>query len=141
MSTFATTALDDAAAQELSERLADLFRTAVVGDILTDDIFFDGFPPQWRFQIQGREAFAAWLTDYSPNGVETTVARTVPTASGFVTEFLGRFDEDGKEMTDRKILLCQVRDGQVSEMVVYCNGDWDGELRQRHAAEAPIIRP
>ena len=141
MSTFATTTLDDATAQELSERLADVFRTAEVGDVLTDDVFLDGYPPQWRFQLQGRDAFAAWLSDYSPSGAETTVARTVPTVSGFVTEFLGRFDEHGEEMTDRKILLCEVRDGRVSEMTVYCNGDWDAELRQRHASEAKLIRP
>jgi hypothetical protein len=140
MDTLSTTTLDDATAQDLSERLADVFRTADVGDVLTDDVFFDGFPPQWRFQLEGREAFAAWLLGYSPDGIETTVARTVPTVSGFVTEFLGRFEEDGEIMTDRKILLCEVRHGQVSEMTVYCNGDWDAELRRRHAAEAPLIR-
>ena len=133
--------LDDATAQDLSERLADVFRTAEVGDVFTDDLFLDGHPPLWRFQLQGRDTFAAWLKDYSPDGCETTVVRTIPTVTGFVTEFVGRHDEDGKEMTDRKILLCEVRDGRVAELTVYCSGDWDEELRARHAAEAPIIRP
>jgi hypothetical protein len=141
MSTLASTTLDDATAQELSERLADVFRTADVGEVLTDDVFLDGLPPQWRFQLQGRDDFAAWLSGYAPDGVETTVARTVPTVSGFVTEFLGRFRMDGKDMTDRKILLCEVRDGRVSELTVYCNGDWDDEQRERHAAETTLIRP
>lgn len=136
-----STVLDDADAQELSERLADVFRTADVGDVLTEDVFLDGHPPLWRFQLQGRDTFAAWLQDYSPDGCETTVVRTIPTVTGFVTEFVGRHDEDGKEMTDRKILLCEVRDGRVAELTVYCNGDWDEELRARHAAEAPVIRP
>lgn len=141
MSQLDTTVLDDAAAQELSERLADVFRTADVSDVLTEDVFFDGHPPQWRFQLQGRGAFDAWLKDYSPEGHETTVVRTIPTVSGFVTELVGRFDEDGEEMTDRKIVLCEVREGCISEMTVYCSGDWDGELRARHAAEATLIRP
>jgi len=34
-----------------------------------------------------------------------------------------------------------VRGGQISALTVYCSGDWDTELRARHAAEAPIIRP
>jgi ketosteroid isomerase-like protein len=133
--------LDDATAQELSERLADVFRTADVGDVLTEDVFLDGHPPLWRFQLEGRDAFAAWLQDYSPDGCETTVVRAIPTVTGFVTEFVGGHDEDGKHMTDRKILLCEVRDGRVAELTVYCSGDWDEELRARHAAEAPIIRP
>ena len=31
-------------------------------------------------------------------------------------------------MTDRKILLCEVRDGRIAELTVYCSGDWDAEL-------------
>jgi hypothetical protein len=133
--------IEDGTAQELSERLADVFRTGKANHVLADDLFLDGHPPLWRFQLQGLDTFAAWLAGYSPDGAETTVVRTIPTATGFVTEFVGRHDEDGQEMTDRKILLCEVRGGQVSELTVYCSGDWDAELRARHAAEAPITRP
>ena len=141
MTKLETTVLSDAEAQELSERLADVFRSAEVGDLLTDDVFLDGHPPFWRFQIQGRDAFAAWLKGYSPDGVDTTVARTVPTAGGFVTEMTGRHEEDGEVMTDRKIVLCEVRDGRVAEMTIYCSGDWDAELRARHTAETTLVRP
>jgi hypothetical protein len=65
----------------------------------------------------------------------------VPTASGFVTEMTGRHEEDGAELTDRKIVLCEVRGGRVSEMTIYCSGDWDAELRARHAAETALLRP
>ena len=135
------TALDDATAQTLSERLADVFRTADVGDLFTDDVFLDGHPPFWRFQLQGRDTFAAWLQGYSPGGAETTVLRTIPTATGFVTELGGRHEEDGQEMTDRKILVCEVRDDRIAELTVYCSGDWDPELRARHAAETQLLRP
>ena len=136
-----TTTLSDADAQALSERLADVFRTADVGDVFTEDLFLDGHPPYWRFQLQGRDQFAAWLAGYAPAGTEVTVARTVPTASGFVTELTGRHEEDGAEMTDRKIVLCEVRDGRVSELTIYCSGDWDADLRARHAAETTLLRP
>jgi hypothetical protein len=133
-------ALDDATAQDLSERLADVFRTADVGDLFTEDVFLDGHPPLWRFQLQGREEFAAWLQGYSPDGAETTVVRTVPTVSGFVAEFVGRHVEGDEAITDRKILLCEVRHGRIADLTIYCSGDWDAELRARHAAEAPILR-
>jgi ketosteroid isomerase-like protein len=135
------TVLDDATAQELSERLADVFRTADVGDVFTEDVFLDGHPPFWRFQLQGRDAFSAWLRSYSPAGAEIAVARTVPTVTGFVTEFLGRHEQDGEELTDRKVLLCEVRGARIADLTVYCSGDWAAELRARHAREARILRP
>ena len=141
MTTYETTLLSDAEAQALSERLADVFRSADVGDVFTDDVFLDGHPPLWRFQLQGRDQFAAWLSGYSPDGADITVTRAVPTASGFVTEMTGRHQEDGSALTDRKIVLCEVRGGRVSEMTIYCSGDWDEELRARHAAEATLLRP
>ena len=140
MSALESTVLDDATAQELSERLADVFRTAEVGDVLADDVFLDGHPPLWRFQLQDRDAFAAWLKGYTPHGAETTVVRTIPTVSGFVTELVGRHDDDGDELTDRKIVLCEVRDRRIAELTVYCSGDWNAELRARHADETQLIR-
>jgi ketosteroid isomerase-like protein len=140
MSDLASTVFDDAVAQELSERLADVFRTAQATDVLADDVFLDGNPPLWRFQLQGRDAFDAWIKSFMPDGADTTVVRTVPTVTGFVTEFTGRHDQDGLEITDRKILLAEVRDGRITELTVYCSGDWDTDLRARHAVEAQLIR-
>src|SRR5688500_7436788 len=131
MGEVAMAVLSDAEAQALSERLADVFRTAEVGDVFTEDLFLDGHPPLWRFQLEGLDVFAAWLKGYSPDGSEITVVRTVPTVSGFVTEMVGEHLEDGAVMTDRKILLCEVRGGRISELTIYCSGDWDEEVRSR----------
>ena len=40
----------------------------------------------------------------------------------------------------RRVLLCDVRDGRITDVLVYCNGEWDAALRARHAAEAPMLR-
>ena len=141
MTDVASTTLTDAVAQELSERLADVFRRGRATDVLAEDVFLDGNPPEWRFQLQGRDTFDAWIQDVMPHGADTTVVRTIPTVSGFVTELTGRLVEDGREITDRKILLAEVRDGRIAELTVYCSGDWDEELRARHAAETQLIRP
>jgi hypothetical protein len=136
-----STVVDDALAQELSERLADVFRTAEVSDVLTDDVFLDGHPPLWRFQLQGREDFDAWIKSFMPEGADTTVVRTIPTANGFVTEFVGHHREGGEAMTDRKILLAEVRGARIAELTIYCSGDWDAALRARHASETRLLRP
>jgi ketosteroid isomerase-like protein len=143
MTTIDPIALDARTARQLSEGLAAIFRTGEVGDVLADDVFLDGHPPFWRFQIAGRDAFEAWIAGYlaAAESPEVTVARTVPTATGFVTELVGRHREDGREMTDRKIALAEVRNGRIAELTVYCSGDWDPELRERHGAETQLLRP
>jgi ketosteroid isomerase-like protein len=141
MGDVAVAVLPDAEVQELSERLADVFRTASIGDVFTEDLFLDGHPPLWRFQLAGREVFAAWLQGYSPDGADIRVVRAVPTVSGFVAELVGEHLEDGQVMTDRKIVLCEVRDGRIRELTIYCSGDWDEDLRARHAAETTLLRP
>ena len=141
MTETAMTVLSDAEAQELSERLADVFRAADVGDVFTEDVFLDGHPPFWRFQLTGRDTFADWLKGYSPDGSEVTVVRAVPTASGFVTEVTGEHVEAGKVMTDRKILCARSATVGSRELTIYCSGDWDDELRARHAAETTLLRP
>ena len=126
---------------ELSEQLADVFRTGHIGDVFTDDVFLDGHPPFWRFQLHGVGAFREWLSGYAPNGYDVDVVRTIPTASGFVTEHRGRAATPDGEVTMRELMLCEVRDSRISALTVYCSGDWDAELRARHAAEAPMLRP
>jgi hypothetical protein len=133
--------LDDSLAQELSERLADVFRSAQASDVLADDVFLDGHPPLWRFQLRGRDSFDAWIKSFMPDGADTVVVRAIPTVTGFVTEFTGGHHEDGELMTDRKILLAEVRGGCITELTVYCSGDWNAELRARHAVETELIRP
>ena len=141
MSQLASTVVDDALAQELSERLADVFRSGDASDVLAEDVFLDGNPPLWRFQLQGRDTFDAWIKSFTPDGGDTTVVRTVPTVTGFVTEFTSSHHDNGDEITDRKILLAEIRGGRITELTIYCSGDWDAELRARHAAEAPLVRP
>lgn len=118
------------------------FETLDAGhDLFTDDAFFDLLPPLWRFQLQGPDAFAAQLRAVTEGEVTTRVLRVVPTATGFALE---HEQTERRAMTvevARRLWLCEVRDGRISEVVGYCNGGWDDELRARHAAEAPMLRP
>jgi ketosteroid isomerase-like protein len=132
--------LDDAAAQEMSERLADFFRTTEPDGTFSEDVFLDGHPPLWRFQVHGRDHLAEWYRSYAPDGCDTTVINVVPTATGFLAELVGQRDEEGELLTDRKVVICRVRAGEITELTIYCSGDWDAELRARHAAETTLLR-
>jgi len=128
------------------ERLATAFNRSFEtcedpDDVLSPDVFFDLYPPFWRFQLQGRDAIQAQLRMLS-EGCEVTsrILRVVPTADGFLLEHEETSRGEHTEIA-RKLWLCVVRAGQIVEATCYCNGGWDDELRARHAAEAPILRP
>ena len=130
---------------ELVERLSTAFNHCFEAldageDLFSTDAFFDLYPPFWRFQLEGPDAFAAQLRAIANGDVSVKVLSTVPTASGFVTEH-EETHRGLKVEVARRLIRCEVRDGRITEVVCYCNGGWDNELRARHAAEAPMLRP
>ncbi len=133
--------IDQATAERLANRLAEVMRTFEAGDLFAPDVFCDLNMPVWRFQLQGAEAFAAQLRSINEGPSRSDILRTVPTDSGFVTEQEEWQDTPDGVVSARRIFLCEVRDGRITEVVVYCSGEWDEALRARHAVEAPMIRP
>ena len=133
--------LDAGIVERLSVALNRCFETLEAAeDVFAEDVFVDLYPPFWRFQLQGRAAFAAQLRAISEGVSSSRILRVVPTASGFVME---HEETERGERTEvaRKLWLCEVRDHRITELTGYCNGGWDDELRARHAAEAPMLRP
>lgn len=138
----AETVVDVEAVEQLSERFADVFRTLNGRQgVFAPDVFFDLNVPVWRFQLQGVEAVEAWLRELASEGYEVDILRTVPTATGFVTEHEGSQQQEDGLVSFRHLWLCEVSNGRIVEVVGYCSGEWDEELRARHANEAPMIRP
>ena len=130
--------LDSRTITRLSNAFNDCFSTLDVGDdVFAPDAFFDLYPPFWRFQIQGPSEFISQLRAIATGESQARVLRIVPTESGFVLEH----EETSPTEVARRLWLCEVRDGRITEVTGYCNGGWDDELRARHAAEAPMLRP
>jgi len=131
---------DQATVDRLSTAFNRCFETLDVDDgVFADDAFFDLLPPFWRFQLQGRDAFVAQLRAISQGPSTVRRLRVVPTASGFVVEHEETHHGEKVEVA-RRLILCEVHDGLITEVTCYCNGGWDDELRARHAAEAPMLR-
>jgi len=132
---------DVATIDRLSAAFNRCFETLEAGDgVFAADAFFDILPPFWRFQLQGPTAFAAQLRAISEWASTARTLRVVPTATGFLLEHEEAMSGPKPEVA-RRLWLCEVRDGLITEVVGYCNGGWDDELRARHAAEAPMLRP
>jgi hypothetical protein len=136
------TSIDDTTVEWLSRRFAEVFCTFEArDDVFAADAFFDLNMPVWRFQLAGPSNFAAQLKRINEGDVRIDVLRTVATRSGFVTEHEEHQAVGGQDLSARRMWLCDVRDGLISEVVGYCSGEWDDALRARHAVEAPMLRP
>ena len=135
--------LDPRTADRLSAGFNRCFSEFVVEpDLFATDTFFDLLPPLWRFQlVGGGGTFTDQLRSIAQGPVEIAVLRTIPTANGFVTEHVATQHTPAGSFVARRLHLCEVRDGRICAVTTYCNGGWDEELRVRHAAEAPMIRP
>jgi hypothetical protein len=133
--------IDTATVDRLSAALNRCFETLDAGpDVFADDLFADLLPPFWHFQLQGAAAFIAQLRAISEGEPSSRILRVLPTATGFVMEHEETQVGERTEVA-RRVWLCEVRDGLITEVTCYCNGGWDDELRARHAAEAPMLRP
>jgi hypothetical protein len=131
---------DEATVEQLSAAFNRCFETFTApDDLFAPGAFFDLLPPFWRFQLEGGQAFVDQLRSIAEGPARSRVLRTVPTATGFVLEHEESMVEAG--VVARRLWLCDVVDGRITESVGYCNGGWDAELRARHAAEAPMVRP
>ena len=110
-------------------------------DLFAADAFFDLMPPLWRFQLVGGDAFVKQLQAIAEGPVTCEVLRVLPTAEGFLVEHQESQETSNGQVTARRVWMCEVDGGRIAEVVGYCNGGWDDELRARHAAEAPMVRP
>lgn len=143
VTTASLTPIDQATADRLAHEFHGCFRDFTAReDLFAADTFFDLLPPRWRFQLQGPgAAFCAQLRSIAQGPTEVEIVRTLPTPSGFVTEHVETQHTASGDIIARRIHVCEVGDGQITAVTTYCNGGWDDELRARHAAEAPMIRP
>jgi hypothetical protein len=134
--------LDTATVERLATALNRAFETGEDPDhVLSSDVFFDLYPPFWRFQLQGRDVIQAQLRTINEGcEISSRILRVVPTSDGFLLEHEETSRGDHTEVA-RKLWVCVVRDGQIVEATCYCNGGWDDDLRARQAAEAPMLRP
>lgn len=143
MNTNTGTSIDQRSADRLSAAFHRCFsHFEVRDDLFAPDTLFDLLPPMWRFQLVGSgEVFTDQLRSIAQGPVNIAIVRTVPTSVGFVTEHVETQHTGQERLTARRMHLCEVRDGRICEVTTYCNGGWDDELRARHAAEAPMVRP
>jgi hypothetical protein len=132
----------DDVVRSLSEKVVTFLETGTAPEgLFSPDVFLDLTMPTWRIQAAGAEELIAVRKDGHPGPGRVIRWRADPTPTGFVFEFEERWEAEGQQWCSREMMRAEVADGQISQLSVYCTGDWDHARQAEHAAAVTLIRP
>jgi hypothetical protein len=141
------TAVDSVSALEggladLAHALVTWLETGVRPEgVFAEDVLADLTVPHWRLQGRGLDATFHLREDQHPQLGEVRVEALDRTSRGFLLQFEERWAAEGQQWYCRELVHCVVTDGWISEIYIYCAGDWDEAVQRQHAEQVRLIRP
>lgn len=134
--------MNESTARELAGKFVTFLET---GDppagLFHPDAFCDFTPPQWRLQASGAEELVQARRRSHPTKGTVPRWRCDPTPTGFVLEVEERWTDAGDHWYCRELFRADVTDDAISDLSVYCTGDWNSALQERHRREVTLVRP
>ena len=138
----ATLTAHETRAHALAEQFIAFLETNEAPDgLFASDVFCDFTMPTWRLQSSGIEDLVAMRKAGHPGTGRVPRWRFDPTPTGFVLEFDEDWEWDGDRWTAREMARADVAEHGISQLSVYCTGDWDRARVAEHAAAVRLIRP
>jgi len=111
-------------------------------ELFADDVFVDFTMPHWRLQAGDRDGLVALRRRGHPDESTVASSRVDVTESGFVIEWTERWtDSDGMDWYCREMARADVVDGRITDISVYCTGDWDTRRVDEHRRTVRLLRP
>jgi hypothetical protein len=108
---------------------------------LLENRFCDFTMPTWRLQASGAGDSVALRLAGHPGQGTVPRWRFDPTPTGFVLEVEEAWDSGGEHWTCRELFRAGIGEAGITQLSVYCTGDWDAARRAEHAAAVTLIRP
>jgi len=138
----ATTAEVPALVRASVDRFVAFLETGAIEGLFAPDVFADITLPRWRVQAQGAEEVIASKIGFHPPGGRTRVEKVLASALGYTLKVEERWEDGGVHWYCREAFLCNLDDeGRITELSVYCTGDWDEAAVARHAEVVTLLRP
>jgi hypothetical protein len=130
------------AAREIAAKLITFLETGAAPDgLFAPGAFVDFTMPLWRLQARGAANVVAMRLAGHPGPGRVPRSRFDATATGFVLEVEEEWEQGGESWYCRELSRADAGESGITEIAVYCTGDWDRALVARHAAEVPLLRP
>lgn len=114
--------------------------TAAPG-LFARDVLLDFTMPTWRLQARGAEDSVALRRAGHPAPGRVPRSRLEATPTGFVLEVEETWEDGGDRWYCRELFRADVGPEGITELAVYCTGDWDTARVAEHARQVTLIRP
>jgi hypothetical protein len=112
------------------------------GEVFAPDVFGDVTLPHWRVQTATAADLIAVRAHGHPHRGRVRVERLEPTPRGWTMQIEERWtDEVGAPWYCREMFRADLAGGRISDIAIYCCGDWDEALVRRHEADVRLLRP
>ncbi|RAG82188.1 hypothetical protein DN069_29020 [Streptacidiphilus pinicola] len=132
----------DSTARELADKLVTFLETGTAPQgLFMPDVFVDFTLPQWRLQAQGAQEAIALRAAGHPGPSRVPRSRLDATATGFVLEVEEQWEQDQESWYCRELFRADVSDGSISQLSVYCTGDWDRARVAEHHRSVRLLKP
>ncbi|HEV8462869.1 MAG TPA: hypothetical protein VGQ38_19440 [Gaiellaceae bacterium] len=133
----------DSDVRRLAGGLVEFLETGTPPEgLFAEDVFCDLTIPHWRLQAEGIGETVGLRHMSHPGPGKVLHTRIDETATGFVLEFDESWDDDkGTGWYARQLMRADVTDGKISQLSVYCTGDWDEARQAEHRATVELLRP
>jgi hypothetical protein len=142
MSAPATATANETQRRSLADKFMSFLETGAAPDgLFAPDVFCDFTMPTWRLQSASADELVAMRHHSHPASGRVPRHRFDATDRGFVLELEERWQDEDGDWYCREMFRCDVVNGVVAEMSVYCTGDWDSARVAEHAAAVTLLRP
>jgi hypothetical protein len=129
-------------ARLLATRFIEFLETDVIADgLFAPDLFTDFTMPLWRLQADTAEGSVALRAAGHPMVGRVPRSRLDLTETGFVLEVEEEWQAQGDDWYCRELFRADVSGGSITELSVYCTGDWPSARVAEHRAAVRLIRP
>jgi hypothetical protein len=126
---------------DLAQLLVTWLETGVRPEgIFAPDVFADLSVPHWRVQAEGVDATFHLREDSHPSRGKVRIEALDRTSRGFLLQFEERWEAEGQQWYCRELIHCVVTDGWISELAIYCTGDWGEAVQRQHAEQVRLLR-
>lgn len=137
-----TAAVADVDVRELADKFIVFLETGEAPEGLFDpQVFLDFTTPRWRVQALGAEDTVRGRRSGHPTPGRVPRHRLDRTPTGFVLEVEEQWDQDGDSWYCRELFRMDVGPCGISQLTVYCTGDWDSARVAEHRKQVQLIRP
>jgi len=124
------------------DRFVAFLETGATDGLFAPDVYADISLPHWREQAQGAEEVVAMKTRMHPPAGRTRVEKVLAAPRGYTIKVEERWEDGGQQWYCREAFLCELDDeGRISELSVYCTGDWSETAVAAHAEAVTLLRP